>query len=190
MLSMDKAEAPALASLEIGDGNIVVIGAYKGDTVRFLTMHHPEAHIYAFEPQEWAYDELIKSTVTKFSMNVALGDRDAMVPLYEYETDACSVVPSSKSRKNGEGLMQDSYKILVSTLGLEEVALLVVNIEGYEYDLLPYLLGMPIKFKNIVIQWHEPFGSTLLETRDLLVSLGYKGQALGADWDCWSMTNE
>lgn len=193
MLSMNAAEAPTLAGLDLPTGAVVVvIGAYKGDTVRFITAHHPTAHIYAFEPQEWAYDELIATTVTKFAMNVALGDRDAEVELYEFGTDACSVLRLPNSRRSGKGLMQDSHKVLVDMLGISKIDLLFVNIESYEYDLLPYLFSLPIVINRVMVQWHrtteEAF--SLLRTREMLVGMKLVGSALGGNWDLWVKRDE
>lgn len=193
MLSMDKAEAPALAGLDLPTGAVVVVvGAYRGDTVRFITAHHPTAHIYAFEPQPWAYDELITSTVTKFAMNIALGDRDAEVPMYEFATDACSVMPLEHSRQTGKGLMQDSHKVLVDMLGINRIDLLFMNIEGYEYDLLPYLFTLPIVINRVMVQWHrlDKEAVSLLATRDMLTGRGFKGSALGGNWDLWERVSE
>lgn len=206
MLAMDHIEASTLASLSLGEGDIVVIGAYKGDTVAFLREHHPDKFIIAYEPQIWAYNELHKrfaldTKVKAFPYGLGAGSRSDVL-LHEYGTDAASILELENWRTVDTVELLDAR---VLTFDLEtntepsinhngvqfsgKIALCVMNIEGYEYTLIPYILNYNIKPTEWLIQFHftEKFADELFAIRDsLAIEHSYMGTTIGKGWELWS----
>jgi FkbM family methyltransferase len=152
MLTLDHVEAPVLASMPLGKRSVVVVaGAYKGDTCEFL-LNKFGCIIHAYEPQKWALAQVV-ADMNVIKHPFALGLRNQEVTLYEYETDACSVLPIA-SRSDGTGRMMDALvelRRLVVDYG--KIDLLLLNVEGYEYFLLPYIHSVPIG--ALMVQMHH-----------------------------------
>jgi hypothetical protein len=78
----------------------------------------------------------------------------------EYGTDAASFVrQEQRSEHQNQGIIQDANILLDKP----PIDLLIVNIEGYEYTLLPYLFNSAHtlfnKVGSIAIQFHDDFAS-------------------------------
>lgn len=195
MLTMDKIEAPYLAALELGGGDIVVIGAYKGDTVAFLRDKHPDSSIYAYEPQGWAYNELSNRFVRDrmvrtywFGIGVCTEDGVAM---YEYGTDAASLLPLPNHRTIDRVELHDARVLAVphdvnSYSG--QMALCFMNIEGYEYQLIPYMLELGMRPDHWMIQFHfiEKSLDDHFAIHEMLKGAGYRLWSIGKGWERWS----
>ncbi len=65
------------------------VGANVGQTSREALANFPEARVFAFEPHAETYSRLTRelSDPRLSAHNIALGDRDAAVPLFEYGTE-------------------------------------------------------------------------------------------------------
>lgn len=189
MLDISHVEAPWLRDLELENGaSIVVIGAYKGDTIEFLLEHHPTANITAFEPQEWAYNELCSKfvnceRVTLYKHALGLGTV-AEFPMHEYGTDAASLLEVKNSRAMQKVSVLDAHILK----DWQKIDLCVVNIEGFEYYLIPYILDLEIRPVNWLIQFHHParFSNEYLDLHGKFVDCGYtSGELLGSGWKAW-----
>ena len=68
--------------------SIIDVGANRGQFAKEVLKGFPGAHIYCFEPGEKAYLDLKKWAETQegrvSAFNVALGDKEADLPFYEY----------------------------------------------------------------------------------------------------------
>ena len=163
---MDHVEAPYIANLLLPKNpHIVVLGGYKGDTVEFIREHHPTAKISVFEPQNWAFlilfekfqdDKLIDCY--NFGILGNLYSTKECV-IYEFGTDAASVLKLKDSRQNGIGL----FTPLTRLFDLDSIDFLFINIEGSEYDLLnalytsiPSLPFKPSLPSKLLVQFHFP----------------------------------
>lgn len=93
----------------------------------------------------------------------ALGERNAELPMGEWDTDGCSFLlteedarkPGNTRTQMGRGLMVDAVAWLKS-YGIEDIDLASINIEGYEFRLLPYLIetGAIKRFQRLAVQFH------------------------------------
>lgn len=151
---------------------IIVVGAYKGITMELLDdLYHP-ARIVGFEPQLWAQTEAVLRLVNRDNCTVlpfGLGDKTTRLPMGEFYTDACSFINVGPgSREQGEGQIAEALDIF-NAMNLWVVDLMVMNIEGYEFQLLPYLRKMKIlnRINRIAIQWHPGLNDDLPSTDDM-----------------------
>ena len=186
MLPMDHIEAPLLRDLKLPViPTIVVVGAYKGDTVEFLHQHYPDAMIHAYEPQKWAYDKIVPAA-NIHKHNVALGQMNSSESLYFFETDGATLVPTDMAKATQE--MSQRVRTVDALVALEplgDIDLMVMNIEGYEYTLIPYIIGS-IPVARLLVQYYHYIGaySTAFEnTRAYLTDImHHKERAVGKGW--------
>lgn len=155
MLAMDHIEAPVLAALPLPmNARVVIAGAYKGDTAMFMLEHFPDAQIVAYEPQEWAMAQIPNDPRIEKRM-VALSTDMGLARVHSFGTDACSMMPvideTNSTNEQATVPTSDAVAELEGVL----TSLLILNIEGYEYTLLPYLLdnyAMPVR---LMVQYHH-----------------------------------
>ncbi len=133
---------------------VVEVGAYKGRwSTQIVDKYH--CKVYAYEPQPWAFDELVFEAQERPSLipfNYAIGTKDGTFPMSEWETDACSFMYTDR-RLKGEGRMRDAVQVFAE---LGHIDLVLMNIEGMEYVLIPYMLatGITEVVDRICVQWH------------------------------------
>lgn len=128
---------------------VVEVGGYKGRwALQMVERYSPR--MYVFEPQPWAAD-VCRAVLgdRAIVVNAALGDAFKPTIMRAWETDGCSLV--------GTG---DHQVIMVEAgatfrnLKITMPDLLMMNIEGYEYFLLPYMLSRDIRPVRLVVQRH------------------------------------
>lgn len=193
MLSIDHVEASYIRDIvqELSArDDVVVIGAYKGDTCEFIRQHHPYVKLTAFEPQEWAFQELVRSAVITGFMpyNIALALEDKKdVPLYEYGTDAASLLEMPGARTLGACTTVDAVPFLLRA-NLSRIAFAVINIEGFEYALIPYLLASNLVPTRILVQCHhrEMYRTAYTKMHESLNAHTYTMIDVGAGWELWT----
>lgn len=129
------------------------VGAFKGRWAKQIIDKYG-CTVYAFEPQHWAFRELIKlqdDYPTLIPCNYALGvETKQDVPMGEFETDACSFLHVGE-RTQGKGDMVD-----VSTYITQHIDLMMINIEGYEYELLRHMINTHVitHVERLCVQYH------------------------------------
>ena len=113
------------------------IGGYEGRWAAQIPEKY-DPHIFIFEPQEWAYRKLVERFEgTKASIfSFGLWTHETKLPLQEFGTDGASVVRHN-GRTAGSGDFADIFAVLWS-----DIDLCLMNVEGAEYVLIPYLLGL------------------------------------------------
>lgn len=149
---------PLGARLDLpANSNVVIVGAYKGITMELIDeLYHPEL-IIGYEPQPWAFKVALEVVMAHGNMevyNLALGDKAQLVEMGEWETDACSLVNKGpQARKHGQAMMVPADWSLSL---INHIDLMIMNIEGYEYTLLPYMRAHDIlrKTERLAVQWH------------------------------------
>jgi hypothetical protein len=157
---------------------IVVVGAYKGRAMDLLAHMFPTyAKIVGFEPQLWAAAEAGDRIGYRRDMwihGVGLGaETNLHVPMGEWHTDAASFVNTGPgTRESGEGIILEADAGL-QMADLDHIDLMVMNIEGGEYELLPHLQhsGWLRKIDRLAVQWHL-YGDVAIAERVMDTSIG------------------
>lgn len=173
---------------------VVVVGAYKGITMELIHELYQPKMLVGFEPQLWAVQEAQKrlSYIKNYTLiEGGLGTENAYLLMGEYGTDACSFVNNGpQSRVQEYGRMFEADEAL-KILNLPKIDLMVMNIEGYEWELLPYLkqTGWLDKINMIAVQFHTGFGNDqhLPEVLDMMEEYG---TVIWNTYPAWVMWNK
>jgi hypothetical protein len=155
---------------------IVVVGAYKGRAMDLLGHMFPQYDkIVGFEPQIWAAAEAGERVGNRRDMwihGVGLGAETRLnVPMGEWHTDAASFVATGAgTREQGEGvIMEADAGLKMAGLDADKpIDLMVMNIEGGEYDLIPQLqkTGWLRRIDRLAVQWHL-YGDTAVAEKTM-----------------------
>lgn len=150
--------------MNINENSIVFeIGAYEGQWANTIaTKYNP--FMYVFEPQKWAYDNCV-SRLKKFSnvkvFNFGLGIEDGTMTMGDFRSDGGSLMKPIKEKCDQKEPQFEEVKVIeigkfLEENKIEEIDLCQMNIEGYEYVLLPHLIGNGIiqKIKYLLVQFH------------------------------------
>lgn len=162
VLTAEEVDAVNAASFDwpLTERSIVVeLGGYQGRWAAEIARRY-NPRLYVFEPQIWAW-ERCQATLAAWPraqvFDYALGVQSGDFAMADYWTDGCSFVKSAPGRPAGTGHMQEIGQALRG-LGLASVDLLLLNIEGYEYQLLWYMLAMrliPDQVAGLMVQFHD-----------------------------------
>lgn len=158
------------------------VGAYEGRWAKQI-MDKYGCTVHAFEPQYWAVAKLLylqQQGFNKLQVHpYALGTKAGVLPMGEYETDACSFLHVGQ-RRQGEGEMRDACKVIdeLCLVGSRDINLMMINIEGYEYELLNYLIhcGATDHIERLCVQWHQfadPSGGMYKSLKEKLYIEGF-----------------
>ena len=148
---------------------VVEVGGFKGRWASEIARRY-QCRVQLFEPQRWAADlagEAFRGSgarweVHHYGLSTAedAGERE----MGAWGTDGCSLLKGAEymetyegSRdKLGIGRFRDALPVLAE---LGEIDLLMMNIEGYEYRLLPYLIdgGAFDHIRYLAVQFHAAF---------------------------------
>jgi FkbM family methyltransferase len=131
------------------------IGGYEGRwAVQMAEKYDP--HIYFFEPQDWAFNkakEALKGYKTHMHQ-FGLWTHGGEMTLTEFGRDAGTLMqPEAKDPR--KILVVDAYSFFIKER-IEQIDVCLLNIEGGEFVLLPYMIGMGMmpKIKYFWCQWH------------------------------------
>ncbi len=144
---------------------VIVIGGYQGATCEMILERYPECRLYTWEPQAGMFSILTATLAKQPNANAqaypyALGVENGTFPMTLTGNDECSFVLGFANRDlpppDSQGEMREFGEVMDS-LGIEEVAWLHLNIEGYEYLLLPHLIrtGWMEKIGQVVVATHS-----------------------------------
>lgn len=178
------------------DSIVFDVGAFDGTwSAQIARRYHP-GYMYLFEPQrEGAHITRLRRAMRQAGddgvpqsyslLPYGLGITSGVFPMGECDTDAASFLLDS--RQQGMGELMDAHKWLNGWREggtADAIDLASINIEGYEYQLLPYLIerGDSTLFKRLAIQWHtfaDPDGSMYAR---IFTALERTHRVL---WDCW-----
>lgn len=132
------------------DSVVVEVGGYKGRwALQIAERYQPK--LFVFEPQPWAYEvcrQVLKDSAEV--LNYALGVSSGQAEMGEWETDGCSLV-----KPGGVPVWVHEIGAAFRDLGITTVDLMLVNIEGYEYILLPHMFDQGIYPIRLIVQFHE-----------------------------------
>lgn len=123
------------------------IGGFEGRWAMQIAQKF-DPYLYIFEPQTWAVERMQLKFAKRDKVTInpyGLWVMDAKLPLYNVETDGASLVnPSVRSQVY-------EFKDVYDELQME-VDLCLMNIEGSEFILLPYMIANGL-MKNIRYFW-------------------------------------
>lgn len=133
------------------------IGGYEGRWAKQMYDRFA-CKIHIFEPQDWAVKklyELFKDASGVIVHNHGLWVRDCSLPMREYETDGASIVKPTDFNND----IYFAPMKTIDTFLVDEVDVALMNIEGGEYILIPYLIGTGLikRFKHFWAQFHGFF---------------------------------
>lgn len=147
------------------------VGSFKGRwALQIARLYNPR--LYCFEPQAWACD-VTAEVLADYNAQVhcyGLGTYNGQRQLGEFGTDGCGFL--ANTRETGQGQVRDIAEVLPE-LGVASIDLMLVNIEGYEHILLPYMLECGIAPDILMVQVHEIGGYTDEQLRGVLLRNGY-----------------
>lgn len=140
---------------------IVIVGAYQGKAMDLLGRIFPDYNrIVGFEPQEWAYAaarERLDRRRQMWLMPAGLGPETIEhAAMGEWHTDAASFVNTGPgTREQGTGTIAEADTAL-RAMNLSHVDLMIMNIEGGEYALIPHLRETHWleRIDRLAVQWH------------------------------------
>lgn len=128
---------------------VVEVGGYVGRwALQIAERYHPR--LLVFEPQAWAAATCQAVLGTRaWVFPCALGDHDGEVTLANYGTDGATLCDTGGERV----LMREACAALTEAQ-VDTIDLMLINIEGYEYTLIPHLLAHDIRPRALMVQWH------------------------------------
>jgi FkbM family methyltransferase len=155
---------------------VVEVGGYCGRwALQIAERYHPR--LFVFEPQPWAYEVCRRALGDAATvLNFGLGVEDAEHGMGEWETDGCSFVKPLKLGQVHFGVLNEIGSAF-EAWGIEDIDLMLMNIEGYEYTLLPHILEKNILPKRLMVQFHtfvDEYGMALAHIHAALELRGYR----------------
>lgn len=140
------------------DSIVVDIGAYKGEfSKRIFEIFG--CRVYAFEPVKHYFD--IASAVLRPYIHRILVSHSGVAGNTHIGRICINGDESSSHKIVAGGCCEESIfwsvDSVIHSLGLKEVDLVKINIEGGEYDLLEAMIskGIVERFRNIQVQFHN-----------------------------------
>lgn len=142
------------------DGSSVVldVGAHVGEWAESIVERY-DPRMYLFEPNPPFY----KKIVDRFANNpkvrcfrYGLHDHDAVLRLQQQDQGSTIFDENKREGHSVQVELRDVVRVL-DELGLDDVGLLKLNIEGGEYDVLDRLIaaGRMPTIRCILVQYHE-----------------------------------
>lgn len=155
------------------NANIVVAGAYRGAVMELLATIYPDySRLIGFEPQkvhrDFAQERLTKGNPQPHRVLVngyGIGVENAVLPMAEYGAEFSGFVATDPRRpdltEHGVGEIREFNEVM-ERLDIHKIHLLLLNMEGYEFYLVPHLLKTgwfengAISHLAIQIHWGMP----------------------------------
>lgn len=131
------------------------IGGYEGRWTKQMVEKHG-CYIEVFEPQEWAFKKLQDQFYDVPAVKVypyGLWIRDDFLPIGSFFTDGASIIKKGDGDPTHAGAFRDIHREMMH-VGVLDVCLM--NIEGAEWDLIPYMIAKNdmMKIDNFWCQFH------------------------------------
>jgi len=148
-----------------GEPNIFIIGAYSGTIAGLLIDQEPQAKHYLFEPQDWAC-KVLRDRFSQYPnvevCEFGLGDTTGLHKMCLYTSYDCTFLRSQTVMFSDDpaawhdGWMME-FGDFMEMCQLKSIWYASINIEGYEYALIPYLqeTGWLDKIEVLGVSWHD-----------------------------------
>lgn len=163
---------------------IVVAGAYRGNVMDLLAHAYPlHSRLIGFEPQGDALCEASHRLAKWPNVELheyAIGVEDGVFPMGEYGAEYAGFqnLNPADSRTGSGGIGIGDMRDVVSVfrdLHLRQIDLLLLNMEGYEYKLVPYLVEhgyfVDGRIRRLVVQVHKDMPGNVGIESDLGMAL-------------------
>lgn len=156
----DKGDTSLRLDYDLNERSIVFdIGGYLGDFSEEISRRY-NSRIYLFEPSK----EFYLKCVDRFSdqdnircFNYGISDRDSTVALSSGDDGSSTRKERTTKTLGSESVELRSFESVYSELGVSEIDLMKINIEGGEYDLMPHLITSNLvqMVRNVQVQFHD-----------------------------------
>lgn len=157
------------------DSTVIEVGGYIGRwALQIAERYHPR--LFVFEPQVWAArvcEVVLREEATV--LMYGLGTEHATLPMGDWETDGCSFVKPGLGIPGTFGVMREIAADF-KEIGITAIDLMMVNIEGYEYTLIPHMLDQGVLPQRLMVQFHtfaDPDGAKLARIHERMTQAGY-----------------
>lgn len=165
------------------------IGAFEGIWAQEIARKYHPRQFYLFEPQHGTHIQRLHNHLLGYDyilFDFALGDRDGEFAMVEYGTDGASFLSGADTRQQvGSGTMVDAAAFLTRrAAATSNIDLTSMNIEGYEFILLPYLHthGLLPRFERLMVQFHTFVENSQAQYEYICNILGETHTML---WECY-----
>ncbi|PHR21872.1 MAG: hypothetical protein COA41_01855 [Sphingopyxis sp.] len=172
---------------DIAPASVIDVGANKGQFSVFATSIWPNARFHAFEPlpgPSAKFEKVLRGKVTLHKC--ALGDQETELEIHiASRADSSSLLPLGEKQKQLYD-MSESGKLRVPVKRLDAVvagealqapALLKIDVQGFEYEVLSGISGITDKVRWIYVEasFVELYEGQHLfdDVAELISSLGY-----------------
>lgn len=176
----------------LGDNAIVFdIGAYEGAWTKRMAEKYETYQFHSFEPAPRAYGVACKRLVEFDNVslyNFALGTTTKKALLYDSQNDGATLIQDDGA---SVGVQIMDFREFVEREGIKKIHLASVNVEGWEFELLPYLIstGLIRQIERLMIQWHSVVSNSREQQfaiQDAIALTHEMTWNLGA-WEAWSL---
>lgn len=159
----------------------VEVGGFEGRWVAEMAARYAGT-FHAYEPQLWAH-ERIRAAFAAVARpdarleihSYGLGPHDDYALMGGYETDAASFLktpefyqrnPEEGRNRYGYGEIRGLYSEHCNLRDLGTIEVMMMNIEGFEYILIPALLRAKMlpRIRNLSVQFHRVYPESSEET--------------------------
>ncbi len=171
---------------------VVDLGANLGEFSKRIAMKYG-CKIIAVEASPELFEEINETPLIR-KFNYAVAGSDGFVTFYESRHTSAGNIIGPKSNSTGNTFEVESRKLssLIAELGLKEIDLLKIDIEGAEIQLFDNIKDYDLMcIKQLSIEFHDSVSIPNVSTEDVqrvinkLKSSGFYGIALGnknVDW--------
>lgn len=167
---------------------VVEVGTYTGGTLEALdSLYHP-SYMVGYEPQPWAAHQAADRLAGRSNCTIIEQGllAEHMVDGYsrayeigEWHTDGASIVNTGPGARNhGVGQFVDANYAL-GLIKKRPIDLLCMNIEGFEFKLIPYLREcgwLEGSITRLAVQWHLGLGAHPASYDDIADEIDRLGQ--------------
>jgi len=160
---------------------VVEVGGYTGRwALQIADRYQPR--LYVFEPQPWAFAACLRVMGDRATvLPYGLGAISGMLPMGDWGTDGASFV---KPGSQGSGMLIE-IGAAFRDLAIEHIDLMLMNIEGYEYTLLPHMFDQGIYPDRLMAQFHDHADLTGDGRRAIEARLAERYRK---GWEYWALT--
>lgn len=164
-------------------------GGYRGDYAQIITACYG-SRVYLFEPSKSFYDHCQRrfaSDARVSCLNYGLSDKNVQAGLSR-AGDGSSVYSSSETEQ--ELIRLCKFSEVVDALGIQDIDLIKLNIEGGEFPVLKDMIssGSLSKVKLLLIQFHDFYPNAKAEREAIRNELRKTHRELWCEyflWECW-----
>ena len=162
------------------DSKIFSVGIGKDVGFDLSIIKKYEATVYGFDPTP-GVDEWLKSQVMPVQFEyvaVALTDFDGEVKFYKPETEGyiSHSISSEKTNQDFVTVPARCLASLMSQFDVEQLDLLKMDIEGFEYDVIDSIMAQDCPVKQLLIEFHHGmYGKKVSDTEQAIEKIKSRG---------------